>query len=126
MIKERKKDMTVKECYDAMGADYEDVMRRLRTDERVKKFLLKILDDKTFQLLNQSMEEKNMDEAFRAAHTLKGVCQNLSLTRLYGSSNQLSEQLRENREYSQKVEELVAQVKEDYDITIASITGLKE
>ncbi len=118
--------MTVKECYDAMGADYEDVMRRLRTDERVKKFLLKILDDKTFQLLNQSMEEKNMDEAFRAAHTLKGVCQNLSLTRLYGSSNQLSEQLRENREYSQKVEELVAQVKEDYDITIASITGLKE
>ena len=118
--------MTVKECYDAMGADYEDVMRRLRTDERVKKFLLKILDDKTFHLLNQSMEEQNMDEAFRAAHTLKGVCQNLSLTRLYGSSNQLSEQLRENREYSQKVEELVAQVKEDYDITIASITGLKE
>lgn len=124
-ISERNGKMTVKECYDAMGGDYEDVMRRLRTDERVKKFLLKILDDKTFGLLTQSMEERNMDEAFRAAHTLKGVCQNLSLTRLFESSNRLSEQLRGNREYSPELEEMVAKIKEDYDLTIASITGLK-
>lgn len=117
--------MTVKECYDAMGGDYEDVMRRLRTDERVKKFLLKILDDKTFGLLTQSMEERNMDEAFRAAHTLKGVCQNLSLTKLFESSNRLSEQLRGNREYTPEIEEMVAKIKEDYDLTIASITELK-
>ena len=31
--------MTVKECYEAMGADYDDVMGRLRKDERVQKFL---------------------------------------------------------------------------------------
>ena len=79
--------MTVKECYEAMGGDYEDVMRRLRKDERVEKFLMKVLDDKSFQLLTDSMEAQNMDEAFRAAHTLKGICQNLSLNRLYGSSN---------------------------------------
>ena len=29
--------MTVKECYEAIGADYEDVMGRLRKDERVEK-----------------------------------------------------------------------------------------
>lgn len=119
------KDMTVMECYEAMGGDYEDVMRRLRTDERVKKFLLKVLDDKSFQLLTDSMEARNMDEAFRAAHTMKGICQNLSLTRLFGSSNELSEKLRDNREYSPELEEMVAKVKEDYDITIASIANLK-
>ena len=69
--------MTVKECYEAMGGDYEDVMRRLRKDERVEKFLMKVLDDKSFQLLTDSMAARNMDEAFRAAHTLKGICQNL-------------------------------------------------
>ena len=35
--------MTVKECYDAMGADYEDVFARLRKDERIQKFLLKVI-----------------------------------------------------------------------------------
>ena len=118
--------MTVNECYEAMGGDYEDVMRRLRKDERVEKFLMKVLDDKSFQLLTDSMEAQNMDEAFRAAHTLKGICQNLSLNRLYGSSNELAEKLRNNREYSQELDVIVAQVKEDYDATVAAITKLKE
>lgn len=118
--------MTVNECYKAMGGDYEDVMRRLRKDERVEKFLLKVLDDKSFQLLTDSMEARNMDDAFRAAHTLKGICQNLSLSRLYHSSSELAEKLRNNREYSQELDAMVAQVKEDYDATVAAIAKLKE
>ena len=65
--------MTVKECYDAMGADYEDVLGRLRKDERIQKFVLKLLNDKSYELLINSMEAGDMNEAFRAAHTLKGV-----------------------------------------------------
>ena len=42
--------MTVKECYDAMGADYEDVFARLRKDERIQKFLLKVMNDKSYDL----------------------------------------------------------------------------
>ena len=37
--------MTVRECYEAMGADYEDVLGRLRKDERIQKFVLKLLND---------------------------------------------------------------------------------
>lgn len=40
--------MTVQQCYQAMGSDYEDVMSRLRTDERVKKFLLKVSSDSSY------------------------------------------------------------------------------
>ena len=29
-----------------MGADYEDVFARLRKDERIQKFLLKVMNDK--------------------------------------------------------------------------------
>ena len=46
--------MTVKECYELIGADYESVMGRLRTEERVKKFLLKFLNDKRYDLLLDS------------------------------------------------------------------------
>ena len=47
--------MTVKECYDAMGADYEDVFARLRKDERIQKFLLKVMNDKSYDLLCSSL-----------------------------------------------------------------------
>ena len=29
--------MTIQECYKEMGADYEEVQSRLRTEERIKK-----------------------------------------------------------------------------------------
>ena len=40
--------MTVKECYEIMKGDYDDVISRLRTDDRVKKFLSKVLSDPSF------------------------------------------------------------------------------
>ncbi len=43
--------MTVKECYEQMGGNYDDVMSRLRTDERVIKFLGKVVSDTSFELL---------------------------------------------------------------------------
>lgn len=117
--------MTVQECYAAMGADYDDVISRLRTDERVTKFLLKILNDGSFTLLTDSIAAKNMEEAFRAAHTLKGVAMNLSLTRLYHSAGPLTEALRGRSEYGAELEPLYAQVKEDYEHTMACIRALQ-
>ncbi|MCI8638787.1 MAG: Hpt domain-containing protein [Coprococcus sp.] len=116
--------MTVKECYDAMGADYDDVMARLRKDDRVQKFLLKVLDDKSYTLLIDSVEERNIPEAFRAAHTLKGVCQNLSLTKLYKSASVLSDVLRDREDYREDIEPALAQVKQDYDEMIGYIREL--
>lgn len=106
--------MTVRECYEAMGADYEDVAGRLRTDERIKKFVLKLLNDKSYDLLISSIESGDMKEAFRAAHTLKGVCQNLSVTKLYHSASKLADRLRDGQEYGEDVAPLLEQVKKDY------------
>ena len=38
MMKGEKKDMTVKQCYEAMEANYEEVESRLRTEEKLKNF----------------------------------------------------------------------------------------
>ena len=65
-----------------------------------------------------------MPEAFRAAHTIKGICQNLSLDRLYESSNNLAELLRNREDYGADLEPALEKVKEDYQVTIDCIKQL--
>ncbi len=111
--------MTLQECYAALEGDYESVMGRLRTERLVQKFVLKFLDDGSYALLTTSMESGAYDEAFRAAHTIKGVGQNLSFNKLYESSHLLTEALR-----AKNIEEampLYEQVKADYAQTVAAI-----
>ena len=59
------------------------------------------------------------EEAFRAAHTLKGVTQNLSFTKLYHSSHAITEALRA-KDYD-LAKERVTQVEADYQQTAAAI-----
>ena len=75
--------MTLKECYTAIEGDYNDVMSRLMTEKLVSKFVVKFLNDESYNQLVDFMKSENIEEAFRAAHTLKGVSQNLSFTKLY-------------------------------------------
>lgn len=65
--------MTIQECYKEMGADYEEVFHRLPRESMVRKFALMFLNDDSYPKLEQSLKEGNAQEAFRAAHTLKGV-----------------------------------------------------
>ena len=87
--------MTIQECYEAIGGNYEDVLRRLRSEALIRKFTLKFLEDQSYPLLKQALGDNNYEEAFRGAHTLKGVCQNLSFDRLYEVSSELTELLRD-------------------------------
>lgn len=116
--------MTLQDCYNALGGDYEEVSARLHSDRLVRKFMLKYLDDKSFELLCTSMEEKNYEEAFRAAHTIKGVCQNLGFTKLLDSSSKLCEALRHG--YTPEAEPLAKQVEEDQKVVIAAIEAFRE
>ena len=53
--------MTVRECYEAMGANYDEVFSRLRSDERIVRFLIKVAEDGSYALLCRSLEEKYME-----------------------------------------------------------------
>ena len=116
--------MTVKECYALIGGDYDDVMTRLRTDERIKKFLGKVADDKSIELLEQSLKERNMEEAFRAAHTLKGVGLNLSLTALYTSAETMTEALRGRTEYGDDLIPLYEDLRKVFDNCAVNIRNI--
>ena len=111
--------MTIQECYAALGGDYAGVIGRLRSERLVQKFVLKFPADGSYELLLRSLEEGNAQEAFRAAHTIKGMCQNLGFTALGESSAALTEELR-GGELSGAGKYLPT-VKEDYARTVAAI-----
>lgn len=111
--------MTVKECYEKLGGDYEDVISRLGSDSLAERFVLKFLNDKTYDALKQAVEAGDADASFKAAHTLKGVAANLSFTLFFEAVSRLTEQLRERKQPAD--ETLVRTVDERYLQVISAI-----
>lgn len=118
--------MTLEECYSALEGDYQSAVSRLMNENLVRKFIFKFLDDKTFGGLCGAMECGNYGEAFRAAHTIKGVCQNLSFSKLLESSSDLTEALRKKELIdAEKAKKLFARAEADYDQTVSAIRAYK-
>ncbi|MDE7320497.1 MAG: Hpt domain-containing protein [Lachnospiraceae bacterium] len=115
--------MDLKEFYTSINGDYEGVISRLRSEKMVRKFVLKFLNDSSYDNLVKSLEENNYEEAFRASHTIKGICQNLGFTVLGDSSSVLTDALRNG--WSEGAEELVKKVKEDYRQTAEAVKALE-
>lgn len=86
--------MTLEQMYSAIGGDYKAVMERLPSADFVRRFALKFLQDDSFPNLKKALEAQDAPTAFRAAHTLKGVCQNLGFDALYAPTSALTEALR--------------------------------
>ena len=86
--------MTIQECYQKLGGDYAQVEKRLPGIHLIRRFIAKFLDDGSYPELCRAMEQGQTEEAFRAAHTLKGVSANLGFDRLTASSGELTELLR--------------------------------
>lgn len=86
--------MTLEAFYAKIGGNSADVLRRLPSEAMVRKFIGKYPADTSWGSLESAMDSQDWEAAFRAAHTLKGVAQNLGFQRLYLSSTALTEALR--------------------------------
>ena len=116
--------MTIRECYGELGLDFDAVLSRLVNEKLVQKFALKFLDDPSFQNLKDALYSKDVETAFRAAHTLKGVCLNLGFDNLYKASFDITEKLR-GRD-TEGCEELLAKVEEQYNNTVDAIHMMED
>lgn len=114
--------MTVAECYSKIGGDYENAISRFRSEALIKRFLPMFLNDPSFNELTEALEKGDVQPAFRAAHTLKGVTANLSLTKLNSVSVEITEMLR--AEELLRAKEYFPNVKEAYDKTLEAIEQL--
>ena len=110
------------EALKAWGADTDEGLSRCMGMEA---FYLRLAEsvktEEHFAELFTALEEADAPRAFGAAHALKGVLGNLSLTPLYGPMSELCELLRGREDLALSEEEaqvcacLVAGIREAYD-----------
>ena len=86
--------MTLEAFYAKIGGNSADVLRRLPSEAMVRKFIGKYPADTSWGSLESAINSQDWEAAFRAAHTLKGVAQNLGFPRLYQAAAVLTETLR--------------------------------
>lgn len=111
--------MTIKSLYEAVGGDYKDVVKRLISEEFAAQLALGFLDDDGFSSLEKAMKNRNAEDAFRAAHTLKGVALNLGFKNLGESASELTEVLRKRT--FDGADELFEKVRADYAVVISAL-----
>lgn len=116
--------MTIRECYELIGSDFDGVLRRLGNEAIIARVAVKFLNDPSFIDLKSSLAEGRTEDAFRAAHTLKGVCVNLGFDKLYECSSTLTELLRAGS--TDGADELLAAVEENYAMTADALTRYRD
>ena len=119
--------MTIQECYQKLGGEFAQVEKRLPSVSLVRKFIIKFLDDDSYSKLCLAVQNGQREEAFRAAHTLKGVSANLGFSRLLTSAGSLTELLRAGAEtIPVDAAALLEEVKQDYELTVSAIRAYLE
>ncbi|MDE7168335.1 MAG: Hpt domain-containing protein [Clostridia bacterium] len=113
--------MTLEKFYEKIGGNYADTISRLMTEERILRFVRKFPADDSFNALKDALVRGSQEEAFRAAHTLKGVAQNLGFTALYEKASAVTEVLRGG---SLDVAALMPDLESVYRLTVDGIADL--
>ena len=114
--------MTLTQFYETVGGDYSAVLARLGTESLVRRVLTQFLQDPGFSELETAFTAKDAETAFRAVHTLKGVCANLGFDHLYRPAFDLTEKLR-GRTFDD-TEDLFLSVKENYLVVMDALRQL--
>lgn len=111
--------MNVKKCYEQLSGDYQGVLSILSSDEYVGKFLIKFLEDKTFDNLQLELKNNNREKAFLYVHALKGICTNMGFKKLYEVCSLLTENLRSATSViTEESIKLFNAIKEEYNRTV--------
>lgn len=118
-------NMELREIYEQINGDYDSVFSRLHNDERIKKYLLKFINNKLDTLIRNALDAGDYETAFREAHNLKGICANLNIDKLGKSASELTEALR-GRNPEVDISSLVEAMQADYDMTIRALNVLTE
>lgn len=73
-----------RERLEKAGIDVSGALERfMGNDALLERFLNKFLSDANYEKLTAAMDAGDKETALTAAHTLKGVCGNLSMTELF-------------------------------------------
>lgn len=113
----------LEEKFVAAGNDYASLSERTFGDEALIAQLMQIfLQDDSFKIMRQSMDNGETEAAFKAAHSLKGSCGMLGLTPLFEIMKIITDKLRYGD--LEGAEKVFPQTSEEYEKAIALIKEL--
>ena len=96
------------------GIDLDVTLNRFMNSENLyEKFLIKFLEDASFQKLKACLENGNIADAFIYAHTLKGVAGNMGFQKMSDILLPLTEELRNGE--TDHAEGRMQQLSEQYE-----------
>ena len=116
--------MTVQELYESIGGSYDSAKRILPMDQLIAKFVVKFLDDKSFEKIETASQTGDGSGIFEGAHAMKGVCANLGLDSLSKAASELAEEFRPGHDRTMddaEVQAKIAELKVRYEQTMEGI-----
>ena len=116
--------MDIKEFYASLGVNSEDPLRRFGSQALLRKYLNRLLSDQTFDTLGAALAQGDCEQAFRAAHTLKGVALNLDLGPVVQFSSQLAEALRHAQSIPPEAGPLYEELSRSYRAILTQLSQL--
>jgi len=118
-------NQSIKDNFEKAGFDVVGTIRRFAGNEALyEKHIFKFIDDKIYGNLAKAVSESNRDDAFREAHTLKGISGNLGLNPLFNPVSALVGALREENTQAD-IGALFADVEAGYESVIAVLKSNK-
>ena len=118
-------DMTIKQFYETIDADYEEILTRLGSENLVKKIVLRFLTDPTFAEFEKAYDAKDASKAFLEIHTPKGIASNLGFDKLYEPVYRLTEKLRPRDFSLEGIDALYQEVKNQYYLVLDALKQVK-
>lgn len=100
--------------------DIDEAMERFAGNYGLmERFLKRFPTDESFQKLQKFLDEGNCEDAFRACHTLKGTCANMSMNKLWKVVSEQVEFLRAGE--LEKAKDVMPKVSEMYGKMVENI-----
>lgn len=106
--------MKLKNFYDKIGENYDLLLSRLLSSERIEKYLTIFFDDNNIRDLKMQILSNDIQSAINTAHTLKGVTATLGFDHLAAEICELHGALKNNE--NELADELCRQVVKEYEI----------
>lgn len=108
--------MNLMESCEKLNIKYTDMISKFGNNEMIYiRFLKKFLEDKTYETLEMAWKKKDYKEIERTAHTLKGITANLGINRLNMLTNELVQDIREQK--YKMLEDIYQEIQKEYKLT---------
>lgn len=114
--------MTIQEFYKSINENYDEVIARLQIESFVKKYVLKFKDDDNYNFLHEAIKNADNEQAYKAAHTLKGLALNLGFEQLANYAQSICAYIKDDN--INQVCELIPILEKEYQKIIEKIDGI--